>query len=146
MVLAVTTGLRLADVLALDTSAVTEDGLLVAPAKTKNSTGKAILFTWTDLLRELVGAASPPGQCPPHRPLVRTTGGTRYTRSGFQTLWQRLMAKLPEEQRFTFHDLRAKAGSDHEDGKLLGHADTRTLNRHYRRKPEVVEPLPLPKR
>lgn len=48
-----------------------------------------------------------------------------------------------KEDRFTFHDLRAKAGSDSVDGKLLGHADQRTLNRHYRRKPEVVTPVEI---
>lgn len=45
--------------------------------------------------------------------------------------------------RFTFHDLRAKAGSDSDDTRLLGHADLRTLNRHYRRKPETVQPVEI---
>lgn len=146
MVLAVTTGLRLSDILALDSSCVTEEGLLVVPSKTKNSTGKALLFAWSDLLAEHTGTPEENARRLKPVPLVSTTSNGHYTRSGFQTLWQRLMKRLPEAARFTFHDLRAKAGSDHADGSILGHADGRTLNRHYRRKPERVDPLPLPKR
>ena len=43
-------------------------------------------------------------------------------------------------ERFTFHDLRAKAGSDAKDGRLLGHMNPRTLRRVYIRKPERVAP------
>ena len=44
-------------------------------------------------------------------------------------------------ERFTFHDIRAKAGSDSEDVKLLGHEDARIHRRHYQRKPIKVTPL-----
>ena len=43
-------------------------------------------------------------------------------------------------ERFTFHDLRAKAGSDGTDEKLLGHMDPGVLRRVYRRRPELVNP------
>ena len=42
---------------------------------------------------------------------------------------------------FTFHDIRAKAGSDGEDDKLLGHADPKMLNRVYKRNAVRVTPV-----
>ena len=70
--------------------------------------------------------------------------GHSYTSSGFQTAWYRLMDTAVEEgvitERFIFHDLRAKAGSDSEDARLLGN-DKRTLERHYKRMPVTVTPL-----
>jgi hypothetical protein len=45
------------------------------------------------------------------------------------------------EERFKFHDLRAKAGTDGGDGRLLGHFDQRTFQRVYRREPEQVDPV-----
>ena len=60
-------------------------------------------------------------------------------------LQQRLMKKALAEgslkERYTFHDLRGKTGSESEDERLLGHNDTRTLRRHYQRKPMRVTPL-----
>jgi len=45
------------------------------------------------------------------------------------------------EERFTFHDLRAKAGSETTDDKLLGHQNPATKRRHYERAPVKVTPL-----
>ena len=45
-------------------------------------------------------------------------------------------------ERFTFHDIRAKAGSDIDaESRLLGHLDKRTFHRVYRRKAELVNPV-----
>jgi integrase len=48
-------------------------------------------------------------------------------------------------ERFTEHDLRAKCASDagslEHARALLAHADARTTERVYRRKPERVKPL-----
>ena len=47
--------------------------------------------------------------------------------------------------RFTEHDLRAKCASDAETLEharaLLSHADAKTTNAIYRRRPEIVKPL-----
>jgi integrase len=64
-------------------------------------------------------------------------------------MWQRFMLRVLKEtavsERFTEHDIRAKAGSDAESleraRQLLAHADTKMTQRVYRRKPEVVRPL-----
>ena len=42
---------------------------------------------------------------------------------------------------FNSHDIRAKAASDTDDDRLLGHEDSRTLNRHYKRKAVKVTSL-----
>lgn len=44
--------------------------------------------------------------------------------------------------RFTFHDVRAKAGSEHHDAtELLGHQSSATTRRVYQRKPKKVKPI-----
>ena len=71
-----------------------------------------------------------------------------YTVSGFSSIWQRKMKSALVEgvlkERFTDHDLRRKTASDLDDlehaKKLLGHANVGTAVKHYRVKPEVVEP------
>ena len=68
---------------------------------------------------------------------------------GWDSMWQRFMDRVIEEtkveNRFTEHDLRAKCASDattlEHARALLSHADARTTDAIYRRKPEVVEPL-----
>jgi hypothetical protein len=77
--------------------------------------------------------------------LVCTRPGQRYTSSGIQTAWQRLMTECLREgviqERYTFHDLRAKARSDGDDKALLGHADPAKMARTHQRKPIKVQPV-----
>lgn len=69
---------------------------------------------------------------------------------GVKPIWQRFMKKSLEKtklkERFTEHDLRAKAASD-TDVKhatvLLGHHSSEFTNRVYKRKPESVKPAKL---
>jgi len=66
--------------------------------------------------------------------------------SGWDSMWARFVARVMTEtkitERFTEHDLRAKVGSDAESldkaRALLQHADIRTTQKVYRRKPERV--------
>ena len=63
-------------------------------------------------------------------------------------MWQRFMDRVLSEtkvaERFIEHDLRAKVASDAESLEraraLLSHADARTTEAIYRRKPERVKP------
>ena len=77
--------------------------------------------------------------------LLPNRSGQRYTSSVFRANWHRLMKKAMEEGKlaawFTFHDIRAKAGSDGEDEKLLGHDDPKMLNRVYKRNAVRVTPV-----
>ncbi len=80
------------------------------------------------------------------------TGGSYYNMEkrrapGFKNIWQRSMRKALEltdlQEKFTEHDLRGKVGSDFKtDGEAqaqLGHSDTKTTQKHYRRRGSVVQ-------
>lgn len=142
MDLALHTGLRRGDILALTRDQVTDEGLGVATSKT----GKRMVISWSDELREIVERAKAI-EPQVRRHLVCTRSGKPYSGNGFNSVWQRVMAKALERglvERFTFHDLRGKSASDDEleaASKRLGHADPRITQRVYRRKAEVVTPL-----
>ncbi|MGE5319651.1 MAG: tyrosine-type recombinase/integrase [Hyphomicrobiaceae bacterium] len=142
MEIAVITGMRQGDILALKRSDLTEAGIPVTQAKT----GKKQIFEWTADLRAAVDQALGIERSIVSMWVFATTTGRRYSGSGFQTAWQRLMNHAIEQQiireRFTFHDLRAKAGSEAEDGtRLLGHQNPATTRRIYERKPDKVKPI-----
>lgn len=124
------------------------------PGKTKNSTGKRLIIQWSDELRAAIAEArySRPaispflfcnkfGECY----IDEKTGEAH----GWDSMWQRYMDRLMKdtkiEARFTEHDIRAKCASDAETlahaQQLLAHADGKTTERIYRRKPEKVKPL-----
>ena len=75
-------------------------------------------------------------------------GDTEESR-GWQSMWARFMARVLSEtkvkERFTEHDLRAKAASGADSLEharaLLSHTDSKTTRAVYRRKPERVDPL-----
>lgn len=139
--LAYVSGQREGDLLKLRRDAITADGLMVQQGKT----GKRLLITWTPALRWAVEQAGALPKSGTHSLwIVAQHNGQPYSSSGFQTAWQKHIRSLHERgivaERFTFHDIRAKAGSDAKDGRLLGHLDPRTLRRVYIRKPERVAP------
>jgi integrase len=144
------TGLRRGDLLRLRVFDCTSVGVLVRTHKT----GKPVVYTWSDELRRAVdeAKAARPVDIAPWLFCTRrgecyvdeATGGA----PGWKSLWQRFMARVLHETTvtgpFTEHDLRAKVGSNAESLEraraLLAHADARTTQRVYRRKPERVEP------
>lgn len=132
MMLAYLTGMRQGDLLSLRLTDAQEDGLHWTEGKTQ----RPRLVLWSDDLRFHVE------RCKARSRTDRLLTGLRgqpYSSSGFQTAWQRLMRGL--DSRFTFHDIRAKAASDHEDGRaLLSHATEGVFKRHYLRRPKGVKP------
>lgn len=141
MDLALLTGLRQGDILALTRDSVTDEGLLVRTSKTN----KALLIEWSPELRKSIARAK---ALKPHvrLPLLCTRDGKRYSASGFKANWQRLMGKAVDAGlvRFTFHDLRAKSASDdvlQSATERLGHTSVETTKRVYVRKPTKVKPL-----
>ena len=139
--LAYITGIRKGDLLRLRLADAREDGLHV----TQGKTGHQQVFQWTDGLVRLVEAARG------HRGAVgslwmfpaKRTPGAAMSALALRTLWEpvRKAAGLPDVR---WHDLRRKAGSDAAEGDaqgLMGHADKRVTDRHYRAKPAVVRPL-----
>lgn len=144
MEIAATTGMRQGDILKLKYSDCTETGIPV----TQEKTGKKQIFEWTPAL---IGAIQSAKQQKRYADsivhIIANERGQPYTSAGFKSNWQRLMNKALStgilKKRFTFHDLRAKAGSDAENNaqKLLGHASATTTKRVYERKPSVVKPI-----
>jgi integrase len=146
------TGLRRGDLLSLKVSDLKEDGIHVTPRKTANSTGKSVIYSWTDSLRESVERIIKLRRKILSIWLFHTNKGQPYlkpngTANGFDSIWQRFMAKALEnsalKERFTEHDLRAKVasetGSEHAK-KMLGHSSSEITDRVYRRKPEIIRP------
>jgi len=77
------------------------------------------------------------------QPYIKPDGSA----NGFDSLWQRFMARAIEQtgltERFTEHDLRAKVASEIKPAhaqQLLGHSSESTTQKIYRRKPELIKP------
>jgi len=142
MDIAVMTGLRQGDILDLTNKQLKDDGIHTTHSKT----GKKIIYEWTPALKaaiDLAKSARPKNRVCPY--VISTREGSRYTRDGFKAIWQRNMRKAHENgiiaERFTFHDLRAKAASESSHGQaLLGHQSAATTERIYQRKPSKVRP------
>lgn len=150
VILAVSAGLRQGDILALKKSAFGPDGLTWKPNKTKGKTRKPLQIPWSPGLRLACELAAHKVASIDGHWLVNKQGKP-YTSDGFRTMWDRAMRKAieasrpskdaePTLRRFTFHDLRAKAGTDGDDWQLLGHLDQKTHSRIYDRKPRKVRP------
>ena len=131
--LAVSTGQRRGDLLTLQRSQLTDEGILFRQSKT----GAEVLITWSDDLRSIVEHAKRLTPQIPADYLLRTQHGKPYTARGFSAIWQRLMTKHVKAggTRFSFHDLRAVSADGAETVEearaRLGHASTATTLRHY---------------
>lgn len=146
MEIAIITGLRQGDILNLQRHQLQDDGIHVTPAKTKERTGRKQIFEWTPALRAAVQQALDRPRRLATTWVMANRNGQRYTRNGFKAMFGKLMDKAIREgvltERFTFHDLRAKAGSEATDGmRLLGHQSPATTRRIYERKPDKVKPI-----
>lgn len=113
MDLARRTGQRQGDILSLKWSEVTPEGVKFQQGKT----GKKLLVARGPKLDEVLARARlllP--QIDIGGYVLRTRQGKPYTSEGFRAMWQRLVRRVTEKgllkERFTFHDLRAKAVSD----------------------------------
>lgn len=141
------TGLRQKDVLSLRKSDLREDGIHVTVSKSQ----RPIIIAWTPLLVQAVEAAAAlqtTEKAVTSMYLFCTRKGLPYTSNGFRAIWQRKMVKALKEgvlkERFRDHDLRGKTGSDtnlEHATRLLSHLDSKTTEKHYRRKTPVVTPL-----
>ncbi|PJX22491.1 integrase [Advenella sp. S44] len=149
------TGMARSDLLRLRVNEhIKDDGIHIQRHKTENSSGKRTIYEWTPELKAAVEQAkfvrpvlSPMLFCNKYGRgyIDEETGST----DGWDSMWQRFMERVLKEtkvtQRFTEHDMRAKCASDaitlEHARALLSHADARTTNKIYRRKPERVGPL-----
>jgi hypothetical protein len=97
------TGLRQGDLRVLRKDQISEKGIQLAESKR----GKRLVISWSDELKALVDAAVAASKCDR---VFANTRGRPWTESAIQSARRRLGAD------FAFHDLRAKAESDHEVG------------------------------
>jgi integrase len=151
--LKILTGLSKSDLLSLTLDDLQGDGIHYQRKKTTGRGAKRKIILWTvDLVDAVTNVKNL------HRPiqsnhLFCTRNGESYlkdddTTSGFDSIWQRAMKKALDleviKERFTEHDLRAKAGSDVETLQhaqvLLDHTTQAMTDRVYRRKPVSVMP------
>jgi integrase len=133
--LAVSTGQRRGDLLALRRDQLTDQGIVFKQSKT----GAGVLIEWSDDLRAIVDRAKRLAPQIPGEYLIRSRRGKPYTAAGFSAIWQRAMAKHVKAggMRFSFHDLRSVsadgAATAEEAQARLGHASVATTRRHYLR-------------
>lgn len=141
-------GARKSDLLRIQLSDISEDGIRVRSGKT----GKKILYTWTDDLRDAVDQAKSIKRKVGSIYLFSTRDGKCYwneenrTTSGFDSIWQRRINKWEKDgyPRFTEHDFRAKTASDTDERHaqdLMQHSDLALTKKVYRRKESVVSPI-----
>lgn len=145
MDLALLTGQRQGDLLKLQWSDVTDEGVTFRQSKT----GQGRMILRTPALDEVLAEAA---QIVPQIPrvyVIKTRMGTRYSSEGFRAVWQRVMKKALDSgklaNRFTFHDIRAKTVSDTEDVDTAqlraGHTSKAMTLRVYSRKIRKVTAL-----
>lgn len=128
------TGMRKGDLLGLTKAAITKEGLRWVEGKRQLQRHVA----WSASLQFFVKRAAKRSECDA---LLSRTGEHPWTEDGFTGGWRRALERAGVAG-FTFHDLRAKAGSDHPDGfKLLAHGSRATFERVYRRKATGVAPV-----
>lgn len=131
------TGKAQGQILRLNRGQLTKDGIAFA----KRKRGAETLVLWTPLLRKLIKASiDMPCTIDPLY-VIHSQAGTPYTTSGFKALWHRRMGEWCAlgHERFTFHDLRAKAVTDMtEQGRkasdLTGHRQESTIASVYDRR------------
>ena len=148
------TGMRRGDLLRLRMVDCREDGIHVTPHKTKQSTGKKVIYNWSPELRAAVESAraARPLHIAPflfcdrkgQSYLDEETGQCHGWKSMWQRFFDRVLAETKVTERFSEHDLRAKCASDAKSLEharaMLSHADARTTEAIYRRRPERVDP------
>lgn len=142
MSLAYLTGQREGDLLKLKRASITAEGTPFRQGKT----GKKLNVSWSPALAWTMEQANKlPSAGISSFWVVCQRDGQPYSESGFQTAWQKHIRKCHETgliaERFTFHDIRAKAGSDAKDGRLLGHMNPETFRRIYERKGKTFAPV-----
>lgn len=145
MDLALLTGLRRGDLLALTRSSLTDEGIVVQTSKT----GAGLVIEYTPELTAVIERAKKiKPQVGPGQYLLRTRSGGGYSALGFSANWRRTVAKAVKQhgiRGFTFHDLRRKSASDSasvkEAQERLGHASEAVTRRFYMARPVRVRPL-----
>ena len=139
------TAMRKGDILRLRLEQITDEGIWIKQSKT----GSKQLYEWTNGLIDTVARAKTLKRPIRGLYLFCTRQGQPYSDTGFKAMWNRVQIKWAESggQRFTFHDIRAKALTDAKqmgmDAQLLaGHA-TSAMTEQYIKQREYRKIKPL---
>jgi len=131
------TGKALGQVLKISRTQIRDEGIEFGVRKR----GAKTLVTWTPALREVVAKCLALPSRITSTYLICNLDGQPYTASGFKTMWQRLMKEWEAggKERFTFHDLRAKAVTDMTEvgrkaSDLTGHITESVVSKVYDRR------------
>lgn len=131
------TGKAQGQILSLTRSQLLREGIAFG----KRKRGAATLVLWTKRLRRAVQEAIDMPSATDPIYVIHNQSGQPYTAAGFKALWHRRMGEWTAlgHERFTFHDLRAKATTDMEDqgrrsSDLTGHRLESTVKRVYDRR------------
>ncbi|WP_047535390.1 tyrosine-type recombinase/integrase [Methylotenera sp. N17] len=139
------TAMRKGDILKLRLDQITDEGIWVKQSKT----GAKQLYEWTNGLTEVIARAKALKRPIRGLYLFCNRQGQPYTDSGFKAMWQRIQIKWSRSggQRFTFHDIRAKALTDAKrmglDAQSLAGHSSFAMTEHYikQREYKVVKSL-----
>lgn len=148
------TGMDRKTLLTLTVSDISDEGIKIARSKVAHSSGKETIYEMTPELSDAIQQAKDARPAISPYLFCNRKGEGYYNiqtgrANGWDSMWQRFMDRVltetKVEQRFTEHDLRAKAASDapteDQARALLSHASVTTTRRIYRRKAERVTPL-----
>jgi integrase len=142
------TAARKSDLLNIRLSDIQSDGLHMIPGKTRDSTGQAMIFTFSPRLRDVLNLSRKLRRRASSMYLFATGDGTPQSVSGFNSAWRRLKKKCDLDD-IHFHDIRAKSltdakrkhGSDYAQA-LGNHASVETTESYIKtREVNTVEPL-----
>lgn len=139
------TALRKGDIFGLRLDQVTSDGIFVKQAKT----GAKQVYEWSASLRSVVDRAKALPRPIRGMYLFCTRRGQPYSDAGFKAMWNRVQVKWAEQggERFTFHDIRAKALTDAKalglDAQALAGHSSPAMTEHYIKQREFRKIKPL---
>jgi len=147
MDLALLTGQRQGDCLGLKWAHIDPHARLIHIRQGK--TGKRFAIRISEALEEVLVRCKRMTPALPREYVLRNKDGNRYSSAGFRSMWQRTIKRAVErgilKEPFTFHDIRAKCASDHDDinkaGDLLGHQNVQMTKTVYDRSVRVMDPL-----
>lgn len=139
------TALRKGDILSLRLDQITDEGIWVKQSKT----GAKQLYEWSIGLHEVVNRAKALKRPIRGLYLFCNRQGKPYTDAGFKAMWNRVQVKWAEQggNRFTFHDIRAKALTDAKnlgmDAQTLAGHSSAAMTEHYIKQREFKKVTPL---
>lgn len=136
------TGRRRPEILDLEESALTQEGIKVQAAKIKATDAcREYLIAWSPLLSKLLTEAVRLSKKHDTPYVFAARSGAPYTDSGFKANWSKIMADFVKSggERFTAHDLRAMYVTEmvSRDKNPETHKNAATTRRVYDRRRKV---------